>query len=89
MTTTLDNSQSTISNNVTQEIAEEHDKSDTVFKRVNNTARNKIEKSNNIIKANNSLQNSSSKSKILNESYCSPYNGNYIQMISRVHYKYL
>jgi len=78
VTITLDNSQSTVSNNVTQEIAEEHKKPDTVFKRMNTTARNKTEKSNNLIKANNSLQNSNSKSKILNESYCSPYNGNYI-----------
>jgi len=41
---------------------------------MNNTARNKIEKSNNF---GNSLQNPNSKPKVSNENYCSPYNGNY------------
>ncbi|XP_024869249.1 uncharacterized protein LOC112452984 isoform X2 [Temnothorax curvispinosus] len=71
MTTTFENSQCTVSSNVTQEIMEERKKPDTVFRRVNNTTRNKTEKSNNF---GNSLQNSRSKSKVLNENYCSPYN---------------
>jgi len=69
MITIFDNSQSTESNSVTQEITDEHKKPHAVFKRVNNTAR-KIEKSLN-------LQKSSSKPKVLNENYSSPYNGNY------------
>lgn len=69
MTTTFDNSQSIGSNNIMQEITEERKKPHTVFRRVNNTAR-KTEKSNNLPK-------SSSKPKVLNENYCSPYNGNH------------
>ncbi|XP_018300917.1 putative uncharacterized protein DDB_G0286901 isoform X1 [Mycetomoellerius zeteki] len=68
MTTTFDNSQSIGSNNIMQEITEERKKPHTVFRRVNNTAR-KTEKSNNLPK-------SSSKPKVLNENYCSPYNDN-------------
>lgn len=85
MTTKLDNSQSTVSSNVVQEIVEERKKPDAVFRRVNNTARNKTEKFNNF---GNSLQNSSSKPKVSNESYCSPYNGNYFStnnILSRIH----
>lgn len=73
ITTKLDNSQSTVSSNVAHEIVEERKKRDVVFRRVNNTAR-KTEKSNNL---GNSFQNSSSKPKVSNESYCSPYNSNY------------
>jgi len=69
--TTLDISQSTVSSSVTQE---ECKKSRAVFRRLNNSARNKIEKSNNF---GNSFQNPSSKPKVSNENYCSPYNGNY------------
>ncbi|XP_011871005.1 PREDICTED: uncharacterized protein LOC105563739 isoform X2 [Vollenhovia emeryi] len=72
-TATLDNSQSVVSSNVTQEIAERRKKPDAVFKRVNNTARYKTDKYNNF---GNSLQNSSLKLKVLSETYCSPYNGN-------------
>ncbi|KYM96315.1 UDP-N-acetylglucosamine transferase subunit ALG13 like protein [Cyphomyrmex costatus] len=67
VTTTFDNSQSTVSNSVTQEMTEEYKKSHTVFKRVNNTVR-KIDKSNNLQK--------SSKPKVLNENYYSSYNDN-------------
>ncbi|XP_028048898.1 uncharacterized protein LOC105834586 isoform X2 [Monomorium pharaonis] len=73
---TFDNhshSQSTVSSNVMHEITE-CKKPDVVFKRANNTTRNKT-----AIKSGNfghSPQKSSSKPKVLNENYFLPYNGN-------------
>ncbi|XP_012220948.1 uncharacterized protein [Linepithema humile] len=69
---TSDNLQSTVLNNVMQETVEEHKKTDAAFKRMNSTARNKTEKSNNY---DNSFQNSCSKPKISDENYPVPYNG--------------
>lgn len=66
------NSQSTVSNSVAQKVEEEHKKA--VFRKMNNISRNKTEKSNN---SRNSLQNSCTKLKVLDENYCSPCNGNY------------
>lgn len=76
MTATYDNLQPTTSSNVTQEIMEECKKPDAIFRRMNNTARNKTEKSNNF---NNNFQNlkSNLKLKVSNKSYRSSYNGNY------------
>ncbi|KAL6257366.1 hypothetical protein P5V15_010939 [Pogonomyrmex californicus] len=71
-TTAFDNLQSV--NKVTQDVIEERKKPNekpTIFRRVSGIAKNKIEKANN-----HDLQNSSSKSKMLNENYCSPCNGN-------------
>lgn len=69
---TLNNSQSIVSNSVAQKVGEEHKKA--VFRKVNNTARNKTERSNN---SRNSLQNSCTKLKVLDENYCSPCDGKY------------
>lgn len=68
---TRNNSQSTVSNSVAQKVGEEHKKA--VFRKMNNTSRNKTEKSNN----SRSLQNSCTKLKVLDENHCSPCNGNY------------
>ncbi|XP_070153573.1 putative uncharacterized protein DDB_G0291608 isoform X1 [Polyergus mexicanus] len=68
---TLDNSQPTMSNSVAQKVGEEHKKA--VFRKVDNTARNKTERSNN---SRNNFQNSCAKLKVLDENYCSPCDGN-------------
>ncbi|KAL0122654.1 hypothetical protein PUN28_007406 [Cardiocondyla obscurior] len=72
LVTALDNSQSTVSSNVTQEIMRERKKSNTAFRKANNIMKNKSEKSKNF----DNTQNSNSKSKVLNKNYGLPYNGN-------------
>ncbi|XP_029155289.1 putative uncharacterized protein DDB_G0285119 isoform X2 [Nylanderia fulva] len=64
-------SQSTLPNSESQKVEEEHKK--TVYRKVNNTPRNKTERFN---YRRNSLQNSCSKLKALDENYCSPCNSN-------------
>lgn len=66
----LNNSQSTASNSVAQK-GEEHKK--MVYRKMNNTARNKTEKCN----PRNGFQNSCTKLKMSDENYCSPCNGKY------------
>lgn len=66
----LNNSQSAVSNNVTQK-GEEHKK--VVCRKMNNTGRNKTEKCNPRI----GLQSSCPKLKMSDENYCSPCNGKY------------
>lgn len=63
-------------NNVMQETSEESKKTDIVFKRTNNVARNKTEKSNNY---DNNFQNSYSKSKMSDKNHRTFYNGDHSQ----------
>ncbi|KMQ87933.1 otu domain-containing protein 4, partial [Lasius niger] len=70
----LNNSQSTLPNSAVQKVGEDHKKA--VFRKMNNTARNRTNNSERSNNPRNGLQNSCSKLKVLDENYCSPCNGN-------------